>query len=418
MLNAFRDERGVALVMALIALVILSALVVGFAVLSSTEPSIAGNQLRVAQARALAESGVERALWALSTGQANPTSPGALANPLPSPVPAPYDGSQLVTVSAGGVQAGGFRVTVSPGAEPNQRNVVAVGWVPTDSGTDTRTKAHQKITATLMNFKFSPLNMPCALCVRGEIQVGGNSTIDSRADTSCGNKYGTWSTRVVDSDGDVISPGTTVIGSGAARIYGADGNNTANQASDMAQAQPQSVFDSNALTNADINVLKAYAKAHGTYYQGSPEFNSSNPLPNGLVFVDTVSGNNITPSTRTEDYASPSIHGNAGSGPGGVFTGWLIVNGSLSISGNFTMHGMAYVINDISYTGTGTGGIYGQLISANIKDTIATVVDTGCDGCTGGNSQIIYNCAYATTGDNTIPQNWAVLPGSYKEVSD
>ena len=36
--------------------------------LAQTEPVIAANQLRVAQARANAESGMERALWALSEG--------------------------------------------------------------------------------------------------------------------------------------------------------------------------------------------------------------------------------------------------------------------------------------------------------------------------------------------------------------
>ncbi len=51
--------------MAMLALLILSALVVGFSVLSATEPTIANNQLMVAQARSLAEAGVERAVWAL-----------------------------------------------------------------------------------------------------------------------------------------------------------------------------------------------------------------------------------------------------------------------------------------------------------------------------------------------------------------
>ncbi|MEK7838438.1 MAG: PilX N-terminal domain-containing pilus assembly protein, partial [candidate division NC10 bacterium] len=84
-------QRGIALPMALIALLILTALVVAFSVLSTSEPTIAANHLRVAQARALAEAGVERAVWALT----NSTATGGLLDPLPSPVPAPYDGSQL-----------------------------------------------------------------------------------------------------------------------------------------------------------------------------------------------------------------------------------------------------------------------------------------------------------------------------------
>ncbi len=410
----FRDERGVALPMVLIALVILSALVVAFSVLSSTEPTIAGNQLRVAQARALAESAVERALWALTAGKVSPGTTGSLAYPLPATVPAPYDGSQLISVAAAGNQLGGFRVTVTQGATQNERNVVAVGWVPTDTSSDTRTKAHQRITVTLMDL-FDPGKMPCALCVRGDLQVGGNSTIDATQDTSCGNKYGTWSTRTVDGNGNVISPGDTTLSSGAAHILGADGNSTANQSTDMATEQNQAAFDANKMTNTDLTALKTLAKRLGTYFQGAVTFDASNRLPTGLIFVDTVSGNNIDPATTpASDYASVDIHGNAGSGPNNSWNGWIVVNGTLAISGNIQLNGLVYAQNDISYTGTGTGRITGQMISANVKDTIATVIDTS----TFGNSQIIYNCAAAQSGGGTIPPNFIVEPGTYKEVSD
>jgi hypothetical protein len=409
------DQRGVALPMALMALVIMTALVVAFSVLSSSEPTIANNQLRVAQARALAEAGVERTLWALTEGKTTPGASGSLANPLPGTVPAPYNGSQLVAVSTpSGIPIGGFRVTVTQGAAPNERDVVAVGWVPTDASGDARTKAHQRITATLMDLTFRPLDMPCALCVRGDIQVGGSSTINAKDDTSCGNRHGTWSTRVLDANGAEVTPGTTTIGSGAARIYGADGNATGNEASDMATQQSQSAFDTNALTNADMNTLKAIAKARGTYYQGAVTFNASNKMPDGLIFVDTASGNNITPSTDVSDYAGVSINGHAAQGAGNVFRGWLIVNGGISISGNVEMHGMVYAVNDISYTGTGTGQISGQMITQNVRDTVATVVDT----TTSGNSSVTYNCNDARTGGGALPENFLLKPGSYREVAD
>jgi hypothetical protein len=402
--------------MALMALVIMTALVIAFSVLSSTEPTIANNQLRVAQARALAEAGVERALWALTAGKTiSPAPADSIANPMPSPVPAPYDGSSLVAVLTGGNQVGGFRVTVTPGASPNERNVVAVGWVPTDVGTDTRTKAHRRITATLMDFAFNPLNMPCALCVRGDIQLGGSSEIDSKTDRSCGDRYGTWSTQVTDpSTGAVISPGTTTLGSGASSIWGADGNATANQTSDMAVGQDQAAFDSNKMTDADLNALKAYAKSRGTYYQGAVTFAASNPLPNGIIFIDTVSGNNITPTTPSSDFANVEIHGNAPADPSGIFNGWVIVNGGLAISGNVKLHGMIYTVNDVQYTGTGTGEIVGQVISANVRDTVATVVDTSL----AGNSAITYNCAAVKSGGGFVPQNFILKAGSYREVSD
>ncbi|MBI5628449.1 MAG: hypothetical protein HY953_05980 [Candidatus Rokubacteria bacterium] len=394
-------QRGIALPMALIALLILTALVVAFSVLSTSEPTIAANHLRVAQARALAEAGVERAVWALT----NSTATGGLADPLPSPVPAPYDGSQLVAVSVGATQVGGFRVTVTSGSQSNERGVVAVGWVPNDTAPAGQARAHQRITATLAKVRF--LDPPCALCVRGDLDVGGNSAIDSRADTTCGNKSGT------------ITTGTTTIGSGAADVGGADGNNTRNQTgtappADIVNNYSATSFDNYLFTNSDLDALKAIAKARGTYYQGSVTFNSSNRMPNGIIFVDTTTGTNITASTPTSEFASLSIHGGAPADASGIFSGWIISNGSLNISGNFRMHGMVYAVNDISYTGTGTGEVVGQMISQNIRDTVATTVDTN----TGGNAAITYNCAYAKTGGGQIPQSWFLKAGSYKEVAD
>lgn len=54
----------------------------------------------MAQARAVAESGVERAIWALN----HPTDPNGLATPLPAAtVPAPYDSSTGIPISVNGV---------------------------------------------------------------------------------------------------------------------------------------------------------------------------------------------------------------------------------------------------------------------------------------------------------------------------
>ncbi len=411
-----------ALVMAMLALLILSVLVVAFSLLASTEPTIASNQLRVAQARALAEAGVERAVWALTQGKADSTITGSLASPLPSPVPAPYNGSQFVSVTSGSNTIGGFYVNVTQ--DPNdshQRWVQSIGWVPSDTSTDTR-RARQTINATLMDFP-TITKMPCAVCVRGDIQIGGTSTIDSRPlsgddTTSCGSpttKYGTWSTTVKDSAGNTVSPGNTTIGSGLSKVYGAvDGNSTANQSTDMAKFQNQADFDKNAMTSSTLDFLKAYAKSKGTYYQGTVTFSSTNKIPDGIVFVDTVSGNNIVAgTTATTDYASATITGNASANTTG-FRGWIVVNGSLSINGSFTMYGLGYAINDLSYVGTG-GQIQGQLVSANIKDTIATVIDTSLSGV----ASIRYNCS-ATTSPlaGVVPSGFFVRQGTYKEVSN
>jgi hypothetical protein len=387
------DQRGMALPMAMLALVLLLILVVGFTILSATEPMIANNQLMVAQARALAEAAMERAIWGLN----NPGDPRGIPNPLVGAPPAPYDASVFLSVAYTGINIGGFRVTVGNGGAVNERDITADGWAPNDTANP---RAKQRITVTLAQIRF--LDPPAALAVRGELDVSGNTTIDSRADISCGPKAGT------------LSFGSTAIdGSGA--VYSHDGNNTKNQATDALVNQPQSVFDAFTYSNDELNMLKSLAQANGTYYQGAQTFNAGHQLKNGIVYIDTVSGSNIDQSgtTPTSDFASVDIHGNSEADASGVFSGWIIVAGSLSIAGDFHMHGMIYVLNDMTYTGTGTGEIDGAVITQNVRDTSTTSIDTN----TGGNAKINFNCNYAKNGGGTIPQGFRIKAGTYKEVS-
>jgi len=389
------DQRGIALPMAMLALMLLLTLVVGFTVLSSTEPVIANNQLMVAQARALAEAAMERAIWGLN----NSADPQGIPNPLVGAAPAPYDASRLLTVGYNGINIGGFRVSVTNGGAVNERNVTADGWAPNDTASQ---RAKQRITVTLAKIRF--LDPPAALAVRGELDVSGSSTIDSRADTSCGNKAGT------------LSFGATTTG-GSGAIYGADGNNMKNQATDALENVPQPVFDTFTYSNAELSMLKSLAQANGTYYQGNQTFNAGHQLPNGIIYIDTVSGQNIDQNglntTPLSDFASVDIHGNSEADSSGYFSGWIIVAGSLSIAGDFHMHGMIYVLNDMTYTGTGTGEIDGAVITQNVRDTSSTSIDTNA----GGNSKITYNCNYAKTGGGWIPQGFRIKAGTYKEVS-
>jgi hypothetical protein len=286
--------------------------------------------------------------------------------------------------------------------------------VPTNTGS--ASKAHQKIQATVYKFLYMGAPPPASLTVKGEISVSGNTNVDSRSDTSCGAKDGTWSL------------GSTSSG-GSADVYGADGNSTKNQTdagapggpiTDMRQNVPPDSFNQYILKSADLNSLKAMAKASGTYYSGSSvgslTFNSGNKIPNGIIFIDTVSGQNIDEGDTTTpltDFANVDIHGGAAADPSGIFSGMIVVAGSLAIAGDFHMHGLVYVVNDLTYTGTGTGEIDGAVITQNIRDTSSTTIDTN----TGGNASVIFNCRYATNPGGSLPQGFTIQPGSYKEVS-
>src|SRR5438132_10432706 len=77
-LTKLRCQRGIALPMALMILMILSVLIAAFSMLAASEPVLATNQLKVAQARAAAESALERTIWALY----HPGEPHGIHKPL------------------------------------------------------------------------------------------------------------------------------------------------------------------------------------------------------------------------------------------------------------------------------------------------------------------------------------------------
>jgi Tfp pilus assembly protein PilX len=411
-LTLLSNERGVALPLAMLTLVILTVLSLAFMALSKSEPVIAANHARASAARALAESGMERAIWALTTTVIPASLAGVAA--------APYNGSQFITlnsrggafitVSATSLSAGGQ--TCTP-ANANERCVLAVGWSPTNVSGTGQPVAHRQVLAAVMKLTELAINAPCALCVAGELQVSGTTTIDSKVDTSCGQKYATYTS------------GCTAVGSGSCggapgggsySLKGSiDGNNVDNEVTDYQQNQGTSAFPAFTLTAADMKSLRLLAKENGTYFQGTVEFNSSNKVKNGIVFVDTVSGNDPTPSTPSSDLASVSINGNPflGEGTDTSFRGWLIVNGGLNISGNMVLNGLVYAANDFTYNGTGTGAINGLVISQNVQDTSATSIDTSSTG----NSTISLNCNNVK-GGGFVPQGWFVKSGAYFEPHD
>jgi Tfp pilus assembly protein PilX len=410
-----RSQRGVALPIALLTMLILSALIIAFSMMSASEPVLANNQLRVAQARAIAESGVERAIWALN----NPGNANGISN---FPPAAPYDGSTAIPVTINGVQVGVFTVKVTNGdpscRAANERCIVATGWTPTNTGTGPKVK--QKIQVTVFQ-QIRFLNPPSALTVRGEISMGGSSCVDARsddgADTSCGNiTTGTADTSCGGHKTGTTSKGSTAT-SGSAAVWGADGNNVKNQSTDIIQnvADPPvgSVWDKYKYSNAELDALKALAKANGTYYQGTVAFSSSNLIPNGIIYVDTVSGQNIdlngANTTPTSDFASVTIARNAARDPSGILSGMLIVAGSISISGTFQMHGLVYAQDDYTNTGGATAGfVTGAVLSQNVRTVVTS---------TGGNANVIYHCTYARIGAGYLPQTFTIEAGTYKEIS-
>jgi len=408
--------------MAMIVMAILTSLMIAFAVLATSESQIAGNQMASAQARALAESGVERALWALTTGESNPGASGVLLLdasynlPDPSQMPPAYSGSFVaVNDPVQGSQIGGFKLKVAtcPGdpicpagfvTQINEKFVQAVGYVP-DA---TNPIAIKKITTVVTRLKWiSPI---CALCAGGEnppdtttnVQISGNATINaSNTSQYCPG---------VTPQAAVSSNGTAVTGGSATLIPPPGYAQSPFPCPNGANCNV--TFPSTmTLTDSDMATLKALAKASGPgHYFNNGDQHWTSPPPNGLIFVDTPSGNPLTVNSPDSDKIEVQISGNWQSS---IWSGWLVVAGSVRIDGNVSMKGLIYAQNDATLHATGNGAIEGAVISTNRVDSVSTTVDS----VDIGNAPISYNCPFVRSGGGNLSQGWLVKPGSYRETS-
>lgn len=392
------NERGMALPMTMIVLTLITTLSLAFLALAATEPVIASNHMASSQARAMAESGIERALWALSSG--------AVPDPLPNGVgDPPYNGASASFIAMN--DRGGFTVRIENGAAANERIITAVGYVPNTTtvgyvpdASNYVARKEIRLTAT----RFKKLDPPCAICAGGEqplntntdVRIGGSAEV--RASTDSGASY----------CADAPLPQAAVMSQGTVTTNGSpDLTAPPGGYPSVAGASPET-FDGFLLTDSDMAMLKAMAKAQGTYLQGSQTFDS--PPPNGIVFIDTPSGNPFTSSSPSSDIIQVDVHGNWSQG----WSGWLIVAGSVRLSGNITMTGLLYAQNDVTLHGTGSGGFTGAVISTNRMDTTSSRVND--DTLTIGNAPITYNCPAVRDGGGTISQKWFTKPGTFREV--
>jgi len=238
-------------------LLILSTLVISFALLATSEPLISRtNQKMVAQARAVAGLALAHH-WAAQQPAADPNGlPTSLAT-----VPAPYDGSAPIPISVNGTQIGVVFVTVKGRSRTLRSTRTSAVWSAV--GWSRRTRAAGP-SRTRRSRQRSPSScsggLPAAsLTVAGEINVGGNANIDSRADTSCGAKEarGARARRPTEVRGRSTEPTATTR-----TTRTVSGLTSSSPPIDIsAKRAPPSRLIRYTLKNADLNSLKALAQA-------------------------------------------------------------------------------------------------------------------------------------------------------------
>jgi hypothetical protein len=362
-------------------LLLLTVLLMAFAVVSTSEPTIAANHVRAAQARALAEAGLEHARWALAT---------QIPDPLPTDgASAPYDGQTFFPLGPDG----GFEMTVTAGAVPTERAIQAVGHAPRPSPT-VLNGARRHLALTV--HRLPRLDPPAPATSGGDLVITGDATIDSRSDASCGPRAGAFATGTVTAGGAVYAHGDDVD-SGAApdRVTGAS----------------LSLLAGQLFSDADIATIRSIARCCGVYLAGDHIFDDGNLLPrNGLVFIDTPDGSTLscagpgcTPASGT-----PVVRVLGNAAPAGTpeFRGWLIVNGALIWSGGTRAHGLLYAQDTATLFGPGV--VEGAVVSRNVSGLPSSI----------DSASLTWNCHAARTGADTVLRTWLPKAGTFREVAD
>src|SRR5256886_17705265 len=93
-------------------------------------------------------------------------------------------------------------------------------------------------------------------------------------------------------------------------------------------------------------------------------------------------------------------------GGAGVFRGWMIVSGTLEISGDARLRGLAYALDGFAYRGEAPGGVEGQVVARGLRGGGTPIEGTG-DG-----PAIRLQFAAARNGGRPhsfglVPQPWA-----------
>jgi Tfp pilus assembly protein PilX len=271
-------DRGVAIPLAIVILLIVVSLTLALGAMTMTEPVISTNLLLATQARVAAESGVEAAIAALSNTQVLPTN---FAPTVAAAAFVPLPGTRAGYRIASEVDTGW---TVFEKA--NQRRLTVAG---TAAGRDASgpeaspTRALKIVEAVIRRDSLlNTLLLPAAI----SSSAGGiiKAEVDARRDTSRG--FDTWCLR----HGSAVAPVAGVVADGAedvvstAAVWG-PGNDVPNEEGidirhRRASPPPDFLLGNQAFTEHELAALKELAISTGTFFRGRPvSFDSRAPLP-------------------------------------------------------------------------------------------------------------------------------------------
>lgn len=408
-----RTQRGMALPLAVIALVVLTSLVTAYLALGAFEPQVSGNLSDAARVRFVAEAGIE---FGFNTLASNPdwtsllqTNSGGLATASAMPGMTSASGTYTVTlrndvcaVSSTCNALGDTAMTgvaldsgAQNGAGATDTNGVVIMTSVATLGTATKT-----ITMVIAKINLPPINAALAFPGRqadtsftgGAFDLKGTDTnLDDTAGSGApvfgitvSNVFGTppganegtvEASLAANQDNNVIgkdSGGGTAIGD--ATIVADGALNQTNLAAFVAAAK--SAADISMTTSTGISVNNIGNSCDASFASSNCWGSSGNPK---IVYIKGT-------EDPTGSYSALSMSGTT------TGSGILIVeDGDLKVDGNFRWEGIIIVTGKyvgVSFLGGGNQSVYGAVIS----NETATDEEAGFfEGVVTGNSKLLYS---------------------------
>jgi hypothetical protein len=280
-------ERGVAVPLAILTLLVVVALTLALSALSAPEPVIAGNHLLAVQAHAAAESGLEAAVVAFS-------NPHRLSTGFARTLAA----SPLVRLAGTGAA---YRVAVSIDAawstveKANQRRITVTGVAAPGHAADPELAAGRAVRTLEAVIRRDSL--PGSLVVPAAVLFAAGGAIRAEIDArrEAGADFEPWCRR-----GDVAMPPLAGAVAGGAhafvnggRVWGPADDVPNEEGRDLlhrgAAPPPDFLLANQAFGPEELAALKALAVSTGTFYRGRPVvFSGHSPLPaaGSVVYVE------------------------------------------------------------------------------------------------------------------------------------
>ena len=354
----YSDERGVALIIAIFALVVVGALVTGSFFLGMQEQQVGRNTLQMEQAISAADGGAQFVVADWDAASYNQTAVGDSVT---------FEG--WLTWNNGWYRGSAFRVSEQV-------------FLVRSEGFSADSTARQQV-GMLVRLKPFDIVFTAALKVQGATKIGGSSFIDGNDTQPAG-----WA----DCDSTVAPlAGLTVDDSSLIDI----------QCTDCIDGSPlisidTTISDSSMTTFGELNFDDLAAMANKTI--GTGPYNGIGPVVDGSGECSTSLllnwGDPLDPTAACGNYF-PILHAPNGTKlTGGVGQGILLVDGDLEIQGGFEFYGLVIITGVLNTAGTG-GHINGGVMAANVNLDQNTVL---------GNALVSYSsCAVQQSLNSTAP---------------